>query len=193
MEMILFLFNSLLLGIGLAMDAFTVAMANAIARPKMPSKEKHIIAGAFSFFQGLMPLIGWFVVKSLAEAFEIFDKYDHWIAFIVLAIIGLKMFFEKSDDNEASASSFSLSLLLVQAIATSIDALSVGFTIKEYSFGLALVAAIIIAVVTYIISYFGIYLGIHFGNRYASKAGKLGGVILILIGIELLVKGILGI
>lgn len=189
-----FFFNSVLLGVGLAMDAFSVSMANGLNEPKMKSGRISLIAGCYGFFQFAMPMIGWICVHTIVVYFQKFEKFIPWIALILLLYIGSKMLIEgiKGDDNENSDTEKHLSFgtLIVQGIATSIDALSVGFTIADYGALMAFVASVIIAVVTFGICIGGLIIGKTVGNKISNKATILGGVILIGIGIEIWVRGI---
>ncbi len=182
-----FLFNSICLGVGLAMDAFSVSLANGMSYSCMKKEKMCIIAGVFAFFQALMPMLGWVCVHTVVQCFEAFRSYIPWIALALLLFIGGKMLIEgiRNKDEEASCTALSFGLLLVQGVATSIDALSVGFTIADYDWLMALVCAIIIAVVTFIICMGGLYIGKKFGTRLANKATIFGGIVLILIGIEI--------
>ena len=189
-----FFFNSVLLGVGLAMDAFSVSMANGLNEPKMKSGRISLIAGCYGFFQFAMPMIGWICVHTIVVYFQKFEKFIPWIALILLLYIGGKMLIEgiKGDDDENSDTEKRLSFgtLIVQGIATSIDALSVGFTIADYGALMAFVASVIIAVVTFGICIGGLIIGKTVGNKISNKATILGGVILIGIGIEIWVRGI---
>ncbi|MBQ4529225.1 MAG: manganese efflux pump [Lachnospiraceae bacterium] len=189
---LLFFFNSVLLGVGLAMDAFSVSLANGLNEPDMRKKKMCGIAGVFGFFQALMPMIGWICVHIIVQHFKVFEKFIPWIALILLLYIGGSLLQEgiKNAEEEEEKPGVGLTALLIQGIATSIDALSVGFTISEYGFIMALVCASIIAVVTFIISMIGLIIGKKFGTKLSNKASILGGVILILIGIEIFVTGI---
>lgn len=189
-----FLVNSFLLGVALAMDAFSVSLANGLNEPNMKKSKMILIAGVFAFFQALMPMIGWFLVHTLCSWFSNFTKIVPWIALILLSIIGIKMIFEGKGENENLEDEKSLTLgigiLLLQGIATSIDALSVGCTISEYGFAMALVCALIIALTTFIICMIGLLIGKNFGTKLSGKANIFGGIILIIIGIEIFVKGV---
>ncbi|MCI6810029.1 MAG: manganese efflux pump [Spirochaetia bacterium] len=189
-----FFFNSVLLGVGLAMDAFSVSMANGLNEPKMKSGRISLIAGCYGFFQFAMPMIGWICVHTIVVYFQKFEKFIPWIALILLLYIGGKMLIEgiKGDDDENSDTEKHLSFgtLIVQGIATSIDALSVGFTIADYGVLMAVAASVIIAVVTFGICIGGLIIGKTVGNKISNKATILGGVILIGIGIEIWVRGI---
>lgn len=190
----LFFFNSILLGVGLAMDAFSVSLANGLHEPQMKKRKMCGIAGVFAAFQAIMPMIGWVCVHTVMEKFQAFEKFIPWIALILLCYIGGKMLIEgiKNKDGEQSdAAKMSFGLLMVQGVATSIDALSVGFTIADYDGLMALVCALIIALVTFFICMGGLVLGKKFGTKLAGKANILGGVILIAIGLEIFISGIL--
>ena len=183
-----FFFNAVLLGVGLAMDAFSVSLANGLREPCMRKKRMCFVAGVFAFFQFLMPMIGWVCVHTVAQHFAAFEKLIPYIALALLLFIGGKMLLEgvkggDDDDDELKAVGFAG--LMVQGIATSIDALSVGFTIADYDFWTALLAAVIIAVVTFFICFGGLEIGKKVGTRLAGKANILGGVILIFIGLEI--------
>lgn len=189
---LLFIFNSILLGVGLAMDAFSVSLANGLNEPEMKRKRVCAIAGVFAFFQALMPMIGWICVHTILQYFEAFEKLIPWIALVLLLYIGGKMLLEgiRNKDNEEQESRIGLKELFIQGVATSIDALSVGFTIAGYGLVMALVCAFIIAVVTFFICVVGLMIGKKFGTRLSNKAAILGGSILILIGIEIFVSGV---
>lgn len=187
-----FIITNIMLGVGLAMDAFSVSLANGLSEPKMKKTKMSLIAGVFAFFQFMMPLIGWICVHTIAQYFNAFEKLIPWIALILLLFIGGKMLIEgiksKNDNEESTAVGFTA--LLIQGVATSIDALSVGFTIAEYGLFEALVSCIIIAAVTFIICITGVILGKKFGTKFAGKATVIGGIILIIIGLEIFLTGI---
>ncbi|MBQ0038978.1 MAG: manganese efflux pump [Treponema sp.] len=190
----LFVFNSILLGVGLAMDAFSVSIANGLREPRMSHAKMCGVAGVYAFFQFAMPMIGWLCVHTIVEYFTSFQKFIPWIALLLLLYIGGKMIYEslrgEKGDGGDSACVLTFGVLMVQGIATSIDALSVGFTIAGYSLGLALIAGIIIAAVTFIISFTGLVIGKKAGGRFTDKAEILGGLILIGIGIEIFIDGL---
>lgn len=190
---LIFFLNSTLLGVGLSMDAFSVSMANGLNEPEMKKSKMCGIAGVFAGFQALMPMIGWICVHSIVRYFKSFERFIPWIALILLAFIGGKMLMEgiRSKDLDEKKPSIGMVGLLIQGIATSIDALSVGFTIVEYEWFMALVAALIIAVVTFIICMAGLVIGKEFGTKLSNRAQIVGGVILIVIGIEIFATGIL--
>lgn len=182
---IAFIVESILLGVGLAMDAFSVSAVNGLNEPDMGKKKLLGIAATFGIFQGAMPMIGWFCVHEIAEAFESFRKLTPLIALVLLLYIGGKMLIEGirgGEEGEKPAVGFGD--LMIQGVATSIDALSVGFTIAEYGWVSALSSSLIICVVTFIISIGGVLIGRAFGTKLSSKAQILGGVILIFIGVK---------
>ena len=184
-----FVFNSVLLGVGLAMDAFSVSMANGIREAKMPLSKMCGISGIFSLFQALMPLIGWICIHTVVQYFQSFQILIPWIALGLLGYIGGKMLYEgiKSQSCPVVPAVLGFGALLVQGIATSIDALSVGFTIANYLFPMALVSALIIVAVTFVICMVGVYIGKKAGSCLSGKAGIVGGAILIFIGLEIFI------
>lgn len=187
-----FILNSIGFGIGLAMDAFSASLANGMNEPDMRRTRACAIAGNFALFQTLMPLIGWFCVHHLANAFSAFQKFIPWIALGLLLFIGGSMLREGFHYKEVKEEKLAASCcaLMVQGIATSIDALSVGFTIADYSWQMALAEALIIGAVTFAVCLAGLYLGRRIGTRLAGKASILGGGILIAIGLEIFLTGI---
>lgn len=188
-----FLMNSILLGVGLAMDAFSVSLANGLNEPCMKKSRMCGIAGVFAFFQALMPMVGWVCIHTIVNTFRAFEKCIPWIALALLGFIGGKMLLEgiRGGDEEAEElRAVGFMGLMVQGVATSIDALSVGFTIADYDFWTALMAALIIAAVTFIICFWGLKIGKKVGTKLAGKASILGGVILIFIGLEIFVTGV---
>ena len=187
-----FFFNSALFGVGLAMDAFSVSLANGLHEPRMRKKKMIGIAGVFAFFQALMPMIGWVCVHTIVQYFQMFEKFIPWIALFLLLYIGGSMLLEgiKGGDEEEDHR-VGKRALLMQGIATSIDALSVGFTIADYGFVMALVCSTIIAVVTFFICIGGLEIGKTVGTKLSNKAAILGGCILIFIGIEIFVTGVM--
>lgn len=184
-----FFFNSILLGIGLAMDAFSVSLANGLNEPCMKKGKMCGVAGIFSIFQFAMPMIGWICVSTIAQYFKAFEKCIPWIALILLGYIGGKMLYDgiKNKDSCEDKPATGFGALLVQGIATSIDALSVGFTISDYNWLEALLACLLIGFVTFFICFAGIAIGKKAGTKLAGKAGIFGGVILIFIGLEIFI------
>ena len=186
---VMFFLNSILLGVGLAMDAFSVSLANGLSEPAMPRRRMCLIAGTFAFFQALMPMTGWLCVHTLVEHFRAFERLVPWIALVLLLYIGGSMLWEGLRGGGAEVSSaLGFGTLLLQGVATSIDALSVGFTIAEYGAVMALVCSLIIAAVTFMICMAGLRIGRRMGTKLAGKASILGGVILIAIGLEIFIK-----
>lgn len=194
MRNFMFFINSVLLGVGLAMDAFSVSMANGLKEPQMKAGRMSLIAGVYAFFQFAMPMIGWICVHTVVVYFQAFEKFIPWIALVLLLFIGGKMLIESikgGDEEDNSPKQLSFGVLIVQGIATAIDALSVGFTIAEYDWVMAVVASLIIAIVTFAICIGGLVIGKKVGTKLNNEAAILGGVILIVIGIEIWAKGFL--
>ena len=193
MDWRLLFLNSILLGFGLALDAFSVSVADAMANPNMKSGKKISIALTFAVFQTLMPLVGWFCVRTIADKFSLFQKEIPYIALILLAYIGIKMIIESRKDGEEEnegVAALTFATLIIQGVATSIDALSVGFAIADYSSLEALVSTLIIGITTFIICIFGLELGKKVGKAFSDKATLFGGCILIIIGLEIFIKGV---
>lgn len=185
-----FFLNSVLFGVGLAMDAFSVSLANGLNEPGMKPGRQCCIAGTFCFYQIIMPLIGWFCVHTIAEQFKAFYRFVPWIALILLLFIGGKMLIGGLRGGEDETPAVGFWGLMLQGVATSIDALSVGFTIADYDFRMALTEALIIGAVTFLICIGGLHLGKKVGTKLAGKASVLGGIVLIAIGIEIFIKGV---
>ena len=201
---------SLGLGVGLAMDACAVSMTNGLNEPQMKFGKAALIAATFGFFQTLMPMIGWICVSLVVESFAKFATWVPYIALALLVFIGGKMLYdgikdikkEKNNlDNDTAAEQtvrkVTIGVLLVQAIATSIDALSTGFSLAKIAgdnpsgdWWRALISAGLIGVVTFGISLGAVYLGKRFGNKLGNKAQILGGAILIAIGLEIFITGV---
>ena len=183
-----YLVEFLLLGVGLAMDAFAVSICKGLAMRKVNKKQAVVIALFFGGFQAIMPIVGWFLCKGFQNYIEAFD---HWIAFALLAFIGVKMIIEtlreKEDDVviEEMDPPLDMKEMLMLAIATSIDALAVGISLAALDRPIVESAAII-GVVTFVISIIGVYIGKFFGNRYKKRAELTGGIILVLIGVKIL-------
>lgn len=175
-----------ILAVGLSMDAFAVSVCKGLSLGKI--KPKHMcIAGAwFGGFQALMPFIGYFLGSFFAEMIE---KYDHWVAFVLLAIIGGNMIKESFGKDEKVDSSMDVKSMLLLAIATSIDALAVGVTFAFLQVQIV-TAVSFIGVITFIFSAVGVKIGSLFGTKYKSKAELFGGIVLVLIGIKILLEGI---
>ncbi len=191
---LIFFLNSILLGTGLAMDAFSVSIANALSESTMKKSRMCFVAGVYAFFQFAMPMIGWICVHTIVEYFSKFEVLIPWIALALLLWIGGKMIWEAAhgEEDEAAevATKLTFSTLIIQGVATSIDALSVGFTIADYGLLMALVASLIIASVTFAICMTGLLIGKKAGDKLGAKATLFGGLILVGIGIEIFVKGV---
>ena len=178
------------------MDAFSVSLANGLNEPDMSVKKSVCVAGVFGAFQGFMPFIGWICVHTVATVFSAFEKLIPWIALVLLGYIGGKMLYEGIKEYKCKSEGgtecpvhqkLGLSALLVQGVATSIDALSVGFTISDYNWIQALVCALLIALVTFGICFAGVKLGKKFGTVFAGTSSIFGGAILIFIGLEIFI------
>ena len=183
------LFDLIVTGIALSMDAFAVSIGKGLSVQKVQGKHSLICGVWFGGFQALMPLIGFLLASSFAEYIK---QYDHWIAFALLVLIGANMIREVfSAEEEKVDASFSVKTMLLLAIATSIDALATGvsFAVTETNIWLAIS---IIGLTTFLFSAAGVKVGSIFGRKYQSKAEFIGGVILILIGIKILVEHLIG-
>lgn len=205
----LFFLQSIGLGAGLAMDACAVSMSDGLNEPKMKLRKMILIAATFGIFQALMPIIGYFAGHALIEYI---GEYIPWIALTLLTILGGKMIFDgvreivkakkaaakaadksesAADGEEKAERKLTIKALAVQAVATSIDALSAGVSIADYAIANALIAALIIAVVTFGICIAALFIGKKFGDKLGSKAVILGGIILIGIGLEICLTGVM--
>lgn len=187
--------NSILLGVGLAMDACAVSMANGLNDPNMKVRKVVLVALIFAFFQALMPIIGWICVRTVAQQFDKFTVAIPYIALALLGFIGGKMIYEgvthkENSSEQQSHKNLTAVVLLTQAVATSIDALSVGFTVSSYDVWQALTSVAIIALVTFAICVGGVYVGKKFGTKLGNKAEIFGGIILIGIGLEIFITGV---
>ena len=188
-----FFLTAILLGLGLAMDAFSVSLANGLNEPCIKNGKTTLIAVVFAFFQALMPLIGWFLVRSLVGYFNVLNAFIPYVALILLSFIGGKMLYEgikSKPDEVVCKKGVNFVGIIVQGIATSIDALSTGFTITNYNFIMALVTVLIIAVITFVLCFFGVKMGKKFGTAFSNKASIFGGAILIFIGLQIFIKGV---
>lgn len=186
-----FFVQSFLLGTGLAMDAFSVSMANGLNYPCVNKISSLKVAVVFALLQGMMPLIGWFCVSRIVEIFSFIQPLIPWIALVLLCYIGISMIREGMKGTcceETSGKGLRLPILIVQGIATSIDALSAGFTISDYDAAAAAISSMIIAIITLILCFIGVEIGKRFGTRIAGKSSIFGGSILIFIGINIFIK-----
>ena len=174
-----------LIGVGLAMDAFAVSLCKGLAMRRMNYKKAIIIAAFFGVFQALMPALGYVLGTTFANKIA---AIDHWIAFILLALIGANMIKEalSSDDDECQDDSLRLGDLIMLSIATSIDALAVGITFAFFNVSL-LLSVSMIGIITFIICVIGVKVGNVFGEKYKSKAELAGGLILIVMGAKILI------
>ena len=189
-----FVINSFFLGVGLAMDAFSVSLANGLAEPKIKVSKLLSIAGVFAFFQALMPMFGWIIIRTLEELFGVIVKIVPFAALALLWFIGIRMIISGIRDAKngvSEAAAVTAGALLVQGVATSIDALSAGLAFSEYGFLEALSSALIIAAVTFVICTIGVLIGKKAGSALSGKATVVGGAILVIIGAEIFIKGIL--
>lgn len=185
-----FFVTAVMLGVGLAMDAFSVSLVAGLNEPGMKKRRISLVAGVFAFFQALMPLIGWICVHTLLEYFKGIQRFIPLIAFLLLSYIGGKMIAEgwrERSEESCPLIRTAFSSLVLQGIATSIDALSVGFKIAEYTLLEALVSALVISAVTFVICFAGVIIGKKTGTLLSGKAGILGGVILVIIGVQMLI------
>lgn len=179
------IFELLLLSIGLGMDAFAVSVCKGISMKKMDWKKACIVGLYFGGFQALMPVIGYFFGTSFQS---IITNIDHWVAFVLLGIIGGKMIqeaFQKDNDEEEYSSDVSVKTMLILSVATSIDAFAVGITFAFLNVNL-LLAITFIGLITFLLSVVGTKIGNRFGDKYKGKAEFIGGIILILIGFKIL-------
>ncbi|MBR4742969.1 MAG: manganese efflux pump [Oscillospiraceae bacterium] len=175
------------------MDAFSVSVANALTETGMRKRRMAAVAGTYALFQIAMPLIGWCCVHAFLEHFQSFRRFIPWIALILLLFIGGKMLWEsfrKKQEEAAGPAAVGTGLLLLQGLATSIDALSVGFTIADYSFPYALLSAAVIGAVTFAVCLAGLVIGKTVGKKLSGKASAVGGIILIAIGLKIFFSGI---
>ncbi len=190
------IFVSIGLGFGLAMDACAVSISNGLADPQMKRGRAALMAGIFGLFQGVMPMLGWLCVTLVVEQFAVLERWIPYIALALLVLVGGKMLYDGFGPSEQQSSGvrrLTIAMLLVQAVATSIDALSAGFSLADIAgdvWWMALASACIIAAVTFGVCFGSVYLGKKFGARLGNKAQILGGCILLAIGIEIFVSGI---
>ena len=178
------LWELILIAVGLSMDAFAVSICKGLSVRKIQIKHVLLAGLYFGGFQGLMPLIGWFLGSRFSSLIE---SVDHWIVFGLLLLIGLSMIREACRKSEELNDDFGFKTMLLLALATSIDALAVGVSFAFLNVSI-LPSAALITVTTFILSAAGIYIGSVFGARFKSKAEFAGGVILILIGIKVLLE-----
>ena len=194
MSLLVLIINSVLLGVGLAVDAFSVSVSDGLGEPGMRCSRVFLIAGTFGLFQGVMPFTGWILVHFAEQRFEILQKIVPWVAAALLVFLGVQMIIEgvrsKGSEESGKNAHLTFGMLMVQGLATSIDALSVGLAIAEYSVTETLLSAFIIAAVTLVICIFGLKLGARLEAVLKGKAPVLGGIILIVIALEIVIKAI---
>lgn len=179
------IFEIVLIGLGLAMDAFAVSICKGLSMKKMNWKNAIIISLYFGIFQALMPIVGYFLGTTFSGLVE---NVDHWIAFILLAIIGGNMIKDSFDDEcEKRNDKVDFKTMIILAIATSIDALAVGVTFAFFETNIVLAVAII-GIITFILSLIGVKIGNRFGDKFQNKAELTGGIILIMIGMKILLE-----
>jgi putative Mn2+ efflux pump MntP len=184
-------FELVLLGVGLAMDAFAVSVCKGLSMTKVNKKQALVIGLFFGGFQALMPFIGWILGIGFQQYIE---SVDHWIAFILLAFIGGKMMYESFNPDEEKSDNkkdppLDIKEMFLLALATSIDALAVGVTFAFLEYPIV-ESITIIGIVTFIISIVGVFIGNFFGSKYKNKAEFVGGLILVLIGLKILLEGL---
>ena len=187
----IFVMNSILLGVGLAMDAFSVSLVNGLNETGMRGTRMCAIAGVFAFFQALMPMLGWGTVHTMMHWFGFIEELIPWIALFLLLAIGGNMLLEglRQTKGAEQGAGVGAAALFVQGVATSIDAFSVGFAIAGYDFPQALGCSLLIAATTFVICMAGLHIGRRMGTVLSRYATVLGGVILIAIGVEIFVTG----
>ena len=192
-------------GVSLSMDAFAVSVCDGMVYRNVTKRKAVLIPLTFGIFQAVMPIIGFYISMAFRQI-EVFDSIDHWIAFAILLIIGGKMIFDgakdlrKKEDEELKPKNFSMASVLVQGVATSIDALFVGFGLSVMLEGVvqniqlwAWISVAIIGVTTFVISLVGVLIGVNVGKLFkkrASVATIVGGVVLILLGVKILLNGL---
>lgn len=179
------LIDIVLISIGVAMDAFAVAICKGLSMKKMNWKKALIIGAYFGFFQMIMPIAGYLLGIGFDEWFE---KFDHWIAFILLAFIGGKMIKEAFESEECLDDKVDFSSMFLLALATSIDALAIGVTYAFLDVSNCMEAFASIGIITFILSVVGVKIGNKFGNKFGKKAELIGGIILIFMGFEILIE-----
>ena len=185
-----FFVTSLALGAGLAMDAFSVSVANSLREPEMSKGRKAMIAGTFGLFQFIMPFAGWFFVHELVSLINVLTGFTPWISLFLLLYLGISMIREKDEEGDGTLRKIGVRELIVQGIATSIDALSVGFTISDYNIYMARVSGLIIGVTTFVLCMLALNTGHLIKGKLRVKETTIGGIILIIIGIKVFLDGV---
>jgi len=178
-------FLILFIALGLAIDSFSVSVANGLANKTFKIREALKISAFFGFFQGIMPVIGWVAGESVAD---LISGFDHWIAFLILTLVGVKMIYGAiRNKSQNFIKSLNIKVLLILSIATSIDALAVGLTLSFLEISV-LFPALVIGVVTFLLCFLGVFVGSRFGSILKNKVKILGGLILIGIGLQILLE-----
>lgn len=188
-----FFLNSVLFGVGLAVDAFLISLSNGLNAPETKRRKMLAMAVVFALFQLIAPMVGWICINTIAKKFELFEECLSWLSLAVLSYIGVKMIVDgacrkKTVEEKPKVGLFAL---LLQAGITSIDALSVGFAIADYEWRTALAGSAIIALITFLSFIGGFCIGKKFGIKLANKASVLGGIIFIFIGVEVFVNSLI--
>ena len=187
----LFILNSVLLGIGLSADAFSLSVVNGSRMPEMKTGTCLLVSGVFAVFQGFMPMLGRYIAAELISCFAVIQVAVPYISQILLIFLGLKIISEGRKSHLCRCpSSIVSSALLVQALATSVDALLAGITLTEFCFSLALLSALIIAFITFVLCFIGVHLGRLLGAKLQCRASLCGGVMLILIALENFIRAV---
>ena len=177
--------TTLLIAVALAMDSFSVAIANGLATKTFKTAKALKIASFFGFFQAIMPIIGWYAGVIILD---LISSFDHWVAFFLLTVIGSKMIYESTrNESEKLVNSLSIKILLILSVATSIDALAVGLSISVLNVSI-MNLVIVTGVVTFLLSFFGVYIGGKFGCILKNRVEALGGIILLVIGLRILLE-----
>ena len=186
-----FFFNCILLGLALAVDAFSVSIANGLSENGRSLRQTLFVSGTFGLFQFVMPLIGWVLVKTFVSFFSLPKFIIPLAAMLILGFLGIKMLVGSRKEKSDEAVAIGTGAVLFQGVATSLDALSVGLTIADYDAIEAHVCSLVIGAVTFALCIFGVILGNKFKKTLSSFAETLGGIILIVIGIEIFIRGMI--
>ncbi|MCJ7613811.1 manganese efflux pump MntP family protein [Candidatus Bathyarchaeota archaeon] len=177
--------TTLLIAVALAMDSFSVAIANGLATKTFKTAKALKIASFFGFFQAIMPIIGWYAGVHILD---LISSFDHWVAFFLLTVIGSKMIYESTrNESKKLVNSLSIKILLILSVATSIDALAVGLSISVLNVSI-MNLVIVTGVVTFLLSFFGVYIGSKFGCILKNRVEAVGGIILLVIGLRILLE-----
>lgn len=186
-----FILSSVLFGLGLAVDAFLISLSNGINAPQIKRGKIFAAAAVFAVFQFAAPMLGWICVKTVASKFALFKDCLSGIALAILLFLGIKMLVAglRTDSAEPRPVKTGIGALLLQAMVTSVDALSVGFAITQYNLYTALMCSAIIAAVTFIVYTAGFFTGRKFGGKFADKADLIGGIIFIVMALEVFFRG----